>query len=106
LHLKRRTVTKPILEGYQRFLFHYRKRDGTPARVLLAGGEARGRTAILPVARPTERHPLESGIRSFTREGTVHADAAELLAALDAEQAEEAERSGDVSSFDEEPATE
>lgn len=38
--------------------------------------------------------------------GAAEVEAAELLAALEAEQAEEAERSGAASAFDEEPATE
>ena len=41
-----------------------------------------------------------------TKNGVAGVEAAELLAALAAEQAEEVERSGAVSTFDEEPATE
>jgi len=41
-----------------------------------------------------------------TKNGVAGVEAAELLAALAAEQAEDVERSGAVSTFDEEPATE
>lgn len=40
-----------------------------------------------------------------SKDGSAGVEAAELLAALEAEQAEEVERSGAVSTFDEEPAT-
>lgn len=39
------------------------------------------------------------------KDGTVEVEAAELLAALEAEQAEEIQRSGAVSTFDGDPAT-
>ena len=40
------------------------------------------------------------------KDGTAEVEAAELLAALEGEQAEEVERSDAVSAFDEEPVTE
>jgi hypothetical protein len=52
-------VTKPMLDGYQRALFHRRKPDGTPALVPGAAHPAGSDPRVLQMARAPEPDPLQ-----------------------------------------------
>ena len=59
-------VTRPVLERYQRYLFHYRKKNGEPlsfrSPALAPGAVAR----VVPVDDAAESHPAQSGRRSWS----------------------------------------
>jgi integrase/recombinase XerD len=61
-------VTKPILERYQRHLFHLRKDNGKPLSFRSPGMPSRPDPGVLQVARTLERPALEPGERAGAAE--------------------------------------